>query len=69
MISEGKWLTIEELSMYLKIGKTKLYQMAQNGEIPASKIHNQWRFNREEIDDWMKQQRPGGIKSFREGEK
>ncbi|HOV90473.1 MAG TPA: helix-turn-helix domain-containing protein [Syntrophorhabdaceae bacterium] len=53
-----KWLTIEELAEYLKIGRTKLYRMAQDGEIPASKVGNQWRFDREEIDRWMKSQRP-----------
>jgi excisionase family DNA binding protein len=69
MINECKWLTVDELSIYLKIGKTKLYRMVQNGEVPASKIYNQWHFNREEIDDWMKQQRPRGTQSFREGER
>ena len=53
-----KWLTIEELAEYLKMGRTKLYSMAQEGDIPASKIGNQWRFDREEIDQWMKRQRP-----------
>jgi excisionase family DNA binding protein len=49
-----KWLTIEELAGYIKMSRTKLYGMAQRGEIPASKIGNQWRFDREEIDRWMK---------------
>jgi len=53
-----KWLTIEELAEYLKMGRTKLYRMAQEGDIPASKVGNQWRFDREEIDQWMKSQRP-----------
>ena len=53
-----KWLTIVELAEYLKMGRTKLYRMAQDGDIPASKIGNQWRFDREEIDQWMKSQRP-----------
>jgi len=48
------WLTIEELAGYIKMSRTKLYGMAQRGEIPASKIGNQWRFDREEIDQWMK---------------
>lgn len=52
-----KWLTLEELTAYLKLSKTKLYGMAQRGEIPASKIGNQWRFDRDEIDAWMKSQR------------
>ena len=55
-----KWLTLDELAEYLKLSRTKLYRMAQNGEIPASKIGSQWRFDREEIDAWMKSQKPGG---------
>ena len=53
-----KWLTIEELAEYLKMGRTKLYRMAQDGDIPASKVGNQWRFDRDEIDQWMKGLRP-----------
>jgi excisionase family DNA binding protein len=49
-----KWLTIDELANYIKMSRTKLYGMAQRGEVPASKIGNQWRFDREEIDRWMK---------------
>jgi excisionase family DNA binding protein len=51
---KDKWLTIDELSAYLKIGRTKLYTLAQKGKIPGSKIGSQWRFDREEIDAWIK---------------
>ena len=54
---QGKWLTIDELAEYLKMGRTKLYRLSQLGAIPASKVGNQWRFDREEIDQWMKRQR------------
>jgi excisionase family DNA binding protein len=54
MPENGKWLTVEELSAYLKMSRTKLYNLAQKGEIPVSKVGSQWRFDREEIDDWMK---------------
>ncbi len=57
-MEQDKWLTTDELSDYLKMGRTKLYHMAQEGAIPASKVGNQWRFDREEIDDWMKHQQP-----------
>jgi len=57
-MTDAKWLTIEELADYLKLGRTKLYQMAQDGSMPASKLGNQWRFDRDEIDTWMKRQRP-----------
>jgi excisionase family DNA binding protein len=49
-----KWLTIDELAAYLKMGRTKLYTLAQKGNIPGSKIGSQWRFDREEIDAWIK---------------
>jgi len=54
MEPQDKWLTIEELSGYLKMSRSKLYQLAQKGELPGSKIGTQWRFDRDEIDDWMK---------------
>lgn len=57
-MDQTKWLTIQELAEYLKMGRTKLYRMAQEGNIPASKVGIQWRFDREEIDRWMKRQRP-----------
>ena len=53
-----RWLTLEELAEYLKLSNSKLYRMAQDAEIPASKVASQWRFDRLEIDEWMKNQRP-----------
>lgn len=53
MDTYDKWLTIDELASYIKMSRTKLYGMAQRGEIPASKIGTQWRFDRDRIDDWM----------------
>ena len=58
-----KWLTLDELAEYLKLSRTKLYRMAQEGEIPASKIGAQWRFDRKAIDAWMARQRPSGSPS------
>ncbi len=54
MDTYDKWLTIDELAGYIKMSRTKLYGMAQRGEVPALKIGNQWRFDREEIGQSMK---------------
>ncbi len=54
-----KWLSNDELAGSLKFSRSKLCRMIQGGEVPASKIASQWRFNRHEIDQWMKGQRPG----------
>jgi excisionase family DNA binding protein len=48
-----KVLTIEELAAYLKISKSTLYKLVQNGEIPGQKVGKHWRFRRDIIDRWM----------------
>lgn len=53
-----KWLTVKEVAAYLKLSTDLVYKFAQHGKIPVSKIGNQWRFDREEIDAWVKAQRP-----------
>ena len=52
------WLTLDELAAYLKRGRSTLYKMARNGQIPASKIGRSWRFDRGAIDEWLRQQSP-----------
>ncbi|MEZ4873452.1 MAG: helix-turn-helix domain-containing protein [Bdellovibrionales bacterium] len=46
-------MTIEDLVSYLKISKETIYKMAQRGSIPATKIGNQWRFQKDQIDKWL----------------
>jgi len=49
-----KRLTMDERAGCIRMSRTRLYGMTRRGEIPASKIGNQWRFDREEIDPWIK---------------
>lgn len=48
-------LTIDELSIYLKIAKSTLYKLAQEGKLPGQKVGRHWRFHREAIDAWLKE--------------
>ncbi|HUW22582.1 MAG TPA: helix-turn-helix domain-containing protein [bacterium] len=52
-----RWMTIEEIAKYLNVSKDSIYRLAQKGEIPASKLGNLWRFKKEEIDEWMRNNR------------
>lgn len=56
--SPPEWMTIEEVAAYLKLSRSKLYALAQGGEIPCSKVVGRWRFFRPEVDEWMLRQRP-----------
>jgi len=46
-------MTIDELAEYLKISKSTLYKLAQEGKLPAQKIGKRWRFHRATIDEWV----------------
>ncbi len=48
------WLTLEEAAQYLKMGKSTLYDLARKGNIPAHKMGREWRFDAEELDEWLK---------------
>ena len=47
-------LTIDELAEYLKISKSTLYKLAQEGSVPGQKVGKHWRFHKDAIDDWLR---------------
>ena len=49
-----KWLTVQEAAVYLKVSKSKLYQLARDKEIPHGKVGVQWRFDQKELDRWVR---------------
>jgi len=46
-------LTIAELSKYLKISRSTLYKLAQEGKLPSQKVGRHWRFHKTAIDRWL----------------
>ena len=46
-------MTLEELAVYLKIPKSTLYKLVQEGRVPGQKIGKQWRFGKAAIDRWL----------------
>ncbi len=51
-------LAIDELAEYLKISKSTLYKLAQEGIVPGQKVGKHWRFPKEAVDEWLRQRRP-----------
>lgn len=52
------WLTIEEASNYLGIGKTVLYTLSREAKIPANKVGKKWVFEKTKLDSWLRSQMP-----------
>jgi excisionase family DNA binding protein len=48
--------TVNEVAVYLRMNPMTIYRLAQQGRLPASKILGCWRFKRQEIMDWLRDQ-------------
>ena len=49
-------LTIRDVAEYLRVTEKTVYGLAQKRKIPGFKVGGQWRFRREDLDDWIKRQ-------------
>ena len=49
----GGVMTIDELSDYLRISRSTLYKLAQEGRVPCQKVGRHWRFRKQAIDRWL----------------
>lgn len=50
-------MTIDDLAVYLKLSKSTLYKLCSEGKVPGQKVGRHWRFHKDMIDSWLKQQR------------
>lgn len=46
-------MNVEEVCRYLRIPRSSLYKLAQEGKIPCQKVGRYWRFRKETIDHWL----------------
>jgi len=52
-----KLLDIDELADYLKLKKQTIYNWLNQKKISGMKVGGVWRFDRREIDSWLKSRR------------
>jgi excisionase family DNA binding protein len=50
----AQWLDLDDLSGYLKKPKSTLYKLVERGQIPGHKVGRNWRFDRDEVDAFIK---------------
>lgn len=52
---EREILTAEQVADYLRLSRKSVYRLARAGVLPAKKIMNQWRFERSQLNEWMRE--------------
>ncbi|MBK8870138.1 MAG: helix-turn-helix domain-containing protein [Elusimicrobia bacterium] len=59
-------MDIRGVAAYLGLGKSKIYGLIRDRKIPASRIGRQYRFSKDVIDAWLRDNlitRPEGVPS------
>lgn len=50
-------INVDELASYLRLKKQTIYNWLNQGKISGIKMGGVWRFDRREIDNWLKSKR------------
>ena len=50
----GQILTTKELAKYLKLTEVTVYKYVKEGKIPARRIGSRWRFDKGQIDEFLR---------------
>jgi excisionase family DNA binding protein len=53
----AKLIDIDELASFLKLKKQTIYNWLHEGKISGIKVGGVWRFDRREVDSWLKSKR------------
>lgn len=54
-------MTTRELQDFLRVDRTTIYNMLNEGRLHGFKVGGQWRFSRREIEGWLREQRPEAV--------
>ena len=55
-LNSKEMLTLKEARELLKVSRNTMYNLIQQGSIPARKVGSSWRIVRHKLEDWMNQQ-------------
>jgi putative molybdopterin biosynthesis protein len=50
-----EWYTVDELQRWLRLGRSKTYELIQRGEIPSYRIGRILRIRRQDVEVWIEQ--------------
>lgn len=50
---QGDILTIRQLAEYLMVSEKTVYRMLDRNQLPAVRVGAQWRFRKQDIDQWL----------------
>ena len=55
------FMNVRQVAQYLQLNEKKVYALASEGKVPATKITGKWLFPRDLVDQWLVESSHGGI--------
>ena len=52
---EDRWLSVDEIALYLGVKRDTVYKWIDRKQMPAKKVGRLWKFKRDQIDEWVNQ--------------
>lgn len=59
--TSARFMSVKQVADYLDIHEKKVYALAAEGAIPATKVTGKWLFPRDLIDQWLLESAHGGL--------
>ncbi len=47
-------MTVHDVAKYLRLSEAKVYRLANEGNVPSFRLGKSWRFRRDLLDEWTK---------------
>ena len=52
---DDRWLSVDEIATHLGIKRDTVYNWIAEKQLPAHRIGRLWKFNKEEVDLWVRE--------------
>jgi len=49
-----RWLSVDEIALHLGVSRDTIYRWLDSQDLPAHKIGRLWKFQKAEVDEWVK---------------
>jgi excisionase family DNA binding protein len=56
---DDRWLSVDEIAVYLGVKRDTVYKWIDRKSMPAHKAGRLWKFRQAEVDEWVKSGRAG----------
>jgi excisionase family DNA binding protein len=51
---DDRWLSVDEIAEHLGIKRDTVYRWVNDRQMPGHKIGRLWKFNKLEVDEWVR---------------